>query len=224
MVKEYTFVNFFRIFGVKVRHWKIFEIVRRLSDSSKFHRDTLLKISKIFLKCTLTSKILKKFMVIYGIMVHFSEFFRNFWSQCALSNLKNSFFCFYFFQTHISSKNSKKNSENGIILLWMTMTFFRIFGGNVRLGKIFEISLIGCRDVSMNSTIYIDNFNDFSEAHINSKNSEEIHRSVMVKVISNLKFSAVFKSVIKNRGYYWKYKHFNHSRYPLVPGLLDHPV
>ena len=55
------------------------------TDGGREDHDTTLfwTISKIFLRRTLTFKILKKFTVVYFFTVNYHEFFQNFWSQCA---------------------------------------------------------------------------------------------------------------------------------------------
>ena len=68
----------------------IFEVRKRilaLKILKKNHR-----VWKIFLRCTLTLKFLKKFIVIYSKKIHFCEFFQNFWSLYSLSNFKDVFF------------------------------------------------------------------------------------------------------------------------------------
>ena len=51
-----------------------------------FQPGNLPKILKIFLRRTLTPKILKKFMDIYNKKVHSRDFFQNFWDFFALVN------------------------------------------------------------------------------------------------------------------------------------------
>ena len=92
-------IYFFKILGMNARLSKIFECFNTLSRSSKRHRVTLSKISKIFLRRILNLKILKKFMVIFHKNIHFYEFFQDFWSKFPLSNLKIMFFLFYFFSS-----------------------------------------------------------------------------------------------------------------------------
>ena len=64
-------MNFFRLFRVNMLIKKIFKILNELSRSSNSHRDNFLKISKIFLRRTLTHE----FMVIHSKKIQFCEFF-----------------------------------------------------------------------------------------------------------------------------------------------------
>ena len=55
---------------------------------------TLSEISRIFRRRTLTSKILKKFKVIYSKYIYFYKFFQNFSSRFGLGKIKERKTCF----------------------------------------------------------------------------------------------------------------------------------
>ena len=86
-------MHFLRIFRVNVRLRKMIEYYNNSLTRWRFNDlDNQSKISKIFLRRTLTPNILRKFMVIYSRKIHFCEFLQNFSGLYALSNFKDVFF------------------------------------------------------------------------------------------------------------------------------------
>ena len=126
-------MNLLRIFRVNVRLRKMFEFYNSLTQWRFNDLDNLTKISKIFLRCTLTLKILKKFIVICSKKIHFCEFFQNFLSLYAFSIFKGMFFrstimCTYLkVKIAISFRIFQSNLTNRLFFLTRKLLLFHVF-------------------------------------------------------------------------------------------------
>ena len=116
-----------KIFGANGRLGKMFEIVYRLSNSSKRHCNPYGKIQKFFLRGSLAPKILKKFMVIHGKEYTPVNFFRIFGANVRFLSSKRCFSAFIFSKRTLATKTLKKFTQKLFFFLSLiTMHFLRI--------------------------------------------------------------------------------------------------
>ena len=92
------------------------------------------------------------------------------------------------------TKKSEKKFLKYIFFIINNYDFLRIFGVNLRSRKIFGISEI-CK-ISIYA-IFIENYKDFSRAHIVSKNSENKRRSFLIKIYTSVNFFRIFGANVR---------------------------